>query len=927
VVRTTGPLGAADGPTEPGWGKKGTFQLGGVNPIPGMATLMTVAHFQRRWTRGMAVSSQSGRGCSTDSRTLYPDSASDSSMEVDAERGGFGLVLRRLRLEAGMSQEELAERAHLSAESISALERGRRRAPYRETIRLIGDALLLSEVARRELEAAARRPRPATAGVLGFDSADSAAGKHSRGDEPRQNLVRPLSTFHNRVRELADLAQVLEKHRLVSIVGAGGIGKTRVAVELAWQILERYRDGVWFIDLAPLDDGGVVARSVISTLAIPLADGQTELDTLTHHLERRQALLIIDNCEHVVRQVAALAGALLPACPNLRVLATSREPLGVDGERVYRIPPLESPSAGTDLSAEKSLAFAAVSLFVDRSTAANATFEYTDSLAGTVAQTCRRLDGIALAIELAASRSAALTPQQILGQLEDHFHILAGGSRTALPRQRTMRETIRWSYDRLAQPEQALFACVAVFAGGFTLASASALEECAARIPPLGASPLRDDFSTLDAVTSLVDKSLVVADISGNVTRYRLLEPMRAFGLEMLEAAGELAATRRRMAAWCLSFARSTHEAWATASSTAWSARVAPEMDNLRACLWWTLEERNDVELGARIVADGRRIWARLFPYEGKRWIGAARDLVNDESPPDVLLGLRLAEANVAIVLREFGAALLAANACEAGYAQAGDELALAEARSFAGFALSQLGRHSEGEQLMAASIDVFRRHGAKQLVAYASTVLGIAHSTRGDLLAARQLFREALAILRATHNHRAAASIAVNLAEIECSVGDCEGAVRLCREALAQFSNDRETRLCLANMAAYLVRLERYDEARERARESILCGGIAQSDLDVAFALQHLAAVAALRERADSRTAIAGLTSAARLLGFVDARYAAFESAREQTEQHEYDAVIERLTRELGSSKLTELLGSGRLLSEDEAIGEALGI
>jgi hypothetical protein len=188
-------------------------------------------------------------------------------------------------------------------------------------------------------------------------------------------------------------------------------------------------------------------------------------------------------------------------------------------------------------------------------------------------------------------------------------------------------------------------------------------------------------------------------------------------------------------------------------------------------------------------------------------------------------------------------------------------------------------------------------------------------------------LFREALAILRAAHNHRAAASVAVNLAEIECSVGDCEGAVRLCREALAQFSNDRETRLCLANMAAYLVRLERYDEARERARESILCGGIAQSDLDVAFALQHLAAVAALRERAGSRTAIAGLTSAARLLGFVDARYAAFESSREETEQHEYDAVIERLTRELGSSKLTELLGSGRVLSEDEAIREALAI
>lgn len=839
-------------------------------------------------------------------------------MEVDAERGWFGTVLRRLRLQAGMSQEELAERAHLSAESISALERGRRRVPYRETIRMIGDALDLTEDGRREFEAAAKRPRAAAVPALSFDTADAAGQLKAPGspDDARQNLVRPLSTFHNRHRELSDLAQLLGKHRLISIVGAGGIGKTRMAIELAWSILERYRDGIWFVDLAPLGDSSVVARSVISTLAIPQADDQTELQTLTRHLKRREVLLIIDNCEHVVHQVATLADALLPACPNLRVLATSREPLNVDGERVYRVPPLESPSAGIALSAQKSLAFAAVSLFVDRSTAANAAFEYTDTLAATVAETCRRLDGIALAIELAASRSGVLTPQQILGQLEDHFQILARGSRTALPRQRTMRETIRWSYDRLNEEEQALFRRVAVFVSGFTLDSASALS---------GSSGT--DGSTLDVVTSLVDKSLVVADISGNVTRYRLLEPMRAYGLEMLKGAGELHATRRRFAEWCLDFVGWAHDAWATAASSAWSAQVAPEMDNVRACLLWALKEQNDAELGRSIVATARRIWARLFPYEGKRWIAAARNGVNEATPAEVTGGLALAEANLFTVLREFGAALTAANACERPYREAGRELPLAEARGFAGFALSQLGRSDEGEKLMAESIGVYRTRGAKQLTAYGLTLLGITHSTRGDLLGARQLFWEALTILREVHNERAAASVAVNLAEIEFSVGDSEGAVRLCQEALAEFSNDREARLCLANLSAYLVRLERYDEARERARESILCEAIAQSDLDIAFALQHLAAVAALRLPEDPRTAAAQFSRAAQLLGFVDARYAAFECARENTEQHEYEVVVERLKRELGVRAFDESLRSGRMWSEDEAIREALEI
>lgn len=841
-------------------------------------------------------------------------------METDTDRGSFGPVLRRLRRAAGMSQEELAERAHLSVESIGALERGRRRAPYRETIRLIADALELSDAGRQELQAAAKPARLAAPKSTSYDSADGAApgtGGSFQRDNSRQNLIHPVSSFHNRRRELDDLARLLAEHRLVSIVGAGGIGKTRVAIELGWNVLPRYRDGVWFIDLAPLGDRSSVARSFISTLAIPQADGQSELEALLHHLERRDALLVIDNCEHVVEQVASVTDTLLPSCPNLRVLATSREPLHVSGERVYRMPPLQSPSAAHRVSAQESLGFAAVALFVDRSTAANAAFRYTDAHAGAVAETCRRLDGIALAIELAASRTAVMNPQQILAQLEDHFRILTGGSRTALPRQQTMRETIRWSYDRLNTAEQSLFRQIAIFANGFTWDSVARLAQTVSGSPD----------APLDDLTSLVDKSLVVVEASESGSRYRLLEPMRAFGIEMLAQAGELADMQRRFAAWCVAFTRAAHEAWATVPSAVWSAQVEPELDNVRACLFWTLDARNDIELGQRIVGMTRRLWGRLFPSEGKRWTVGARGLVSADTPRDVAASLALADAHVRIALHEFSSALNAAQDFETLAGAAPDELEIAEARGFAGFALAHLGRAEDGERLMAQSVDVYRARGAKQLAAHGVNDLAIAYLIRGDLLGARQFFREALVMFEAVGNARGAGSVTANLAETEYRAGDVLAAVRLCRDALATASNGRADRIFLANMAAYLIALGRFDEARVTARESIFWGGMARADVEIAIALQHLGAIAVYRQAAGGAASAEELSAAARLVGFVDARLGAYEIARQYTEQHEYDMLVEMLRSQLGTQTFEALCNDGRLWSEDAALEAALRI
>jgi predicted ATPase/DNA-binding XRE family transcriptional regulator len=835
-------------------------------------------------------------------------------MNLEVDRGSFGPLLRRFRLAARMSQEELAERAKLSADSISALERGRRRAPYRETIRMISDALGLSEEGRAQLEAAAKAGR--SGGAASAVSADSPPRGRAEdgGEESARNIVRPLSSFHNRHRELADLAQLLADHRLVSIVGAGGIGKTRLAIELALDLIARYPDGAWLVDLAPLDDDALVTRSVIATLRIRQVDGQADMDTLLHHLAERDALIVIDNCEHVIGQVAELTETLLRSAKNLRILTTTREPLNVLGERVYRIPSLESPAAANPLSAAEGMAFPAVTLFVDRSEAAGSAFTFSDATARHVGEICRRLDGIALAIELAASRTAVLSPYQILEQLENHFGILAGGSRTALPRHRTMRETVRWSYDRLSAPEQTLFRRCAIFVSGFTLDAVGFIAETG-----------QPGVSTVDTLTSLVNKSLIVADDSETWTRYRLLEPIRAYGMEMLEGVGELETARSAFAQWGLAFAQVTHVEWETMSSLVWSERVEPEMDNLRAVLFWALEERHDVALAARIVATARRLWARLYPSEGKRWVLAARQALGERPDDAIAAALLLAEAQILIVLEQYSVALEAAQNYER-LLTVRDEVTLAEARGFAGLALVQLGRQVEGEQLLAASIDVYRAHGCEQLRAHAVSALGIALLIRGFLDEARRRFREALTVFSNLGNERGAASMAANLAETEYYAGNIEEAVRLGADALATFKSGREARLCRLNMAAYLVRLERFDEAKHMARASILRGGFARADANVARALQHLAAIAALRPHAAGRTG-GDLEAAARLAGYVDARLAASHTTREFTEQHGYDALTAALQAGLDSERLARLGDDGRTWTEDQAVTAALQI
>ncbi len=414
------------------------------------------------------------------------------------------------------------------------------------------------------------------------------------------NLPVQLTNFVGRGAQMTDLEKLLVDNRLVTLTGAGGAGKTRLAVEIAARIAAEFRDSVWYVDLAPITHPGVVPVAVARALGLPDQPGRSTMDTLLRFVRDRQMLVVLDNCEHLLDASAELVVALLGAAPGLTVLATSREPIGVAGEVSWRVPSL-------------SLADEAIELFIDRARRARPDFTITDDNATTVAEICRRLDGMPLAIELAAARVRALSLAEILEGLHDRFRLLTGGARTAVRRQQTLRASVDWSHALLTEPERVLFRRLAVFLGGFDLDAAQAVA---------GGGDV-ERFQVLDLLTLLVDKSLVVADDSGGRTRYRLLETVRQYAAEKLGESGEADAVRSRhrdhytaMAALLDAPAGTDHEQRLEQAEN--------EIDNLRAAFGWS-RENADAELALALASSLQPLWiARGRIREGLAWFDAA---------------------------------------------------------------------------------------------------------------------------------------------------------------------------------------------------------------------------------------------------------------------------------------------------------------
>jgi predicted ATPase/DNA-binding XRE family transcriptional regulator len=477
----------------------------------------------------------------------------------------FGVILRRLRTASALSQEALAERAGISARAVGDLERGVHHAPRLETVRLLADALNLDAQDRGALLTAAR---PAVLDEPALSEPEPS---------PHSMLPRPPERLIGRVRELIALTDLLVRDdlQLVTLTGPGGTGKTRLAHEVAARSTPQFPDGVWFVDLSPLTDADLVLPTVSVTLGVP--DGRDDLATRLHgFLRGKRALLVLDNFERVVVAAPDVA-RILPHAPGVRVLATSRIPLHVQGEQEYPLSPLSVPDSSSLASQEAIEHFPAVRLFVERAQAIQPDFALTATNAPAIAAICQRVDGLPLAIELAAARVRVLPPAALLARLETRLALLTGGARTLPARQRTMRDAIAWSYDLLTPEEQALFRRLAIFVGGFTLDAAEAMEEP------------NENLTAFDGVVSLVEHSLLRQTTgSDDEPRYLMLETVREFGLEQLALAGEEDGARQRHVSHYVPIA----DQLAPGNST-WLQhrtrleRMTSELDNMRLAVAW----------------------------------------------------------------------------------------------------------------------------------------------------------------------------------------------------------------------------------------------------------------------------------------------------------------------------------------------------
>ena len=433
-------------------------------------------------------------------------------------------------------------------------------------------------------------------------------------DNLPHNLPIQLTTFVGRGREIGEVRERLATARQLTLTGSGGVGKTRLALEVAAQLLEDFPHGVWLVDLSTLSDAALVPQAIAAPLNMQEEAGRPLTAALGDYLLSKKVLLILDNCEHLSEACAQLTESLLRRCPSIRVLATSRETLGMVGEAVYRVPSLSLPDLRRLPDFDGLIQYEAVRLFADRAALSQPEFALRPDNAAAVARICGHLDGIPLAIELAAARVKALSVEAIAARLGDRFRLLTGG-RTAVPRHQTLRAVMDWSYDLLPEPERALLRRLSVFAGGFALEAAAAV----------GMREDGDEIETVDVLARLVDKSLVTVDQHAADLRYRLLETVRQYGREKLLGAGEADEAQRRHRDYFLALAERAEPELHRASQTMWLDRLEIEHDNLRAALEWSLGLEGD-ETGLRLAAALAPYWhARGYLSEGREWLERAR--------------------------------------------------------------------------------------------------------------------------------------------------------------------------------------------------------------------------------------------------------------------------------------------------------------
>ncbi len=726
------------------------------------------------------------------------------------------------------------------------------------------------------------------------------------------NLPRHGSTFIGRTAEVADVAKLLADHRLVTLTGIGGAGKTRLALRVAETQLGTTYDGVWFVELAPLSSSDDIAGTIMATLGIPESLDRTPLQAIAGHLAARQSLLVIDNCEHVIEGAARIGGALLRDVPGLRILATSRERLAVDGEVCYAIPLLELPDRSGPLDVAAAARSAAVELFLQRARQAGVTIELSESNAPTIVEICRRLDGIPLAIELAASRLKMLGVEDVLRRMDDRFRLLTGGSRGDLPHHRTLRALIDWSYEQLDPAEQVLLQRLSVFAGSWTLEAAEAV----------AAGGHVNDWDILDLSSRLVDKSLIVADIesSEGTTRFRMLETVRAYAAESLEAGNEAGEIRRRHRDYFVALVTRAEPEFTGKQQARWYSRIAAEQDEIRRAFESCREPDVDPVIGLRLAGSLFRYW-----FVRGHWTEAdtvSREFLHraEALPP---------RADTAKVLNCVGNVALHWGHIEEAQRYLQKTLEVWTALDIpAGMAAARLNlgnvAYSAGDYAAAArdyteSLEIYRCLDQPDGICRVLISLGNIALAQGDYEQSRRYAQESVDRLRKAGHAELTAHALITLGTAEMRLGEPDAASRHYLESLGiqkELGDRRNIAIATINLAVIYLAQKRFPEALSHfndAASMFLSLGDVSS---VASALEGLAALAA--ERGNDAHAVKAYGSAAAI------RVSAGMPSMPD-EERVVETVLDGARLRLGEEQVSRLFAEGQSLTVDAAVEWAL--
>ncbi len=590
------------------------------------------------------------------------------------------------------------------------------------------------------------------------------------------NLPAPLTSFVDRTQERAELISLLAETRLLTLTGPGGIGKTRLAIEVARALLDQYGRGVWLTTFGALDDPDLVPQAVVSALAVRSTGGQAPTEALIGYLGDRHCLLLLDNCEHLIDACARLAEALVTSCPRVTVLATSREALAVAGELVWPVPPLELPELVLDTSGAAKREYGAVELFKRRAESATGSFRFDEAGLQAATDVCRQLDGIPLAIELAAAKLKVISIDELSARLNDRFEILIGGSRTALPRHQTLRATIDWSYDLLSESERSVLRMLSVFAGSFTLEAAEAV--CRQR--PRGGNDV------LETLSSLARKSLVQVDRSDLEVRYRLMDTIRQYAHEKLSESRKSKVVGQRHRDFYLDVAERAASLLRGPNVNVGIARLAREHDNIRAALQWSLAAR-DADPFARLVIASWWFWyVRCLFDEGRVWLEIAlTDLKPAASSTrvELLIGageLAWAQGDHPADRVRLEEAVSLAHAL-------GDDALLGHALLRLSLADYAVGRMKVAQGRLEESILELRKHGPPSLVAEALNNLGWIRATElNDRAGAIQLLEESLSLARQCGDQFSLQLVLDSLANQAYAKDDIDSAENFQKESLS---------------------------------------------------------------------------------------------------------------------------------------------